>query len=487
MRGIAGWVTHWAQQTPRAVAVITPDGTEIPYVALADRVRSVAALLARRGVTVGNRVVFCGLNRVEQIETLFACAHLGAILVPINNRLTSGEVAHQLTDCRPTVAVAADGFDQLLIEAGATDVIEVESRDWKSARPEEPPGRGRLERDCLLVYTSGTTGVPKGAVITQSGLLFTVLNGMAHEQFTRSSVVVAVLPFFHVGGQNIQVLPCLYAGGTVVILDRFDPARTLELLARYRATHIVMVPAVMDAVIAHPAFAETELGSLTGIACGSSVVPEASITPFLDRDVPAVQVYGATETGPTSIVLAHAESHRIGSCGKAAMHTELRVVDSEGNDLATGLIGEIWLRGPNLFTHYWEQAEATAEVFVDGWYRTGDVGYLDAEGYVFVTGRQREVIVSGGENIYPAEVERILGLHPHVVEVAVVGEPDPRWGEMPVAYLVATAGVDEAAVQSDLLEWCETQLAKFKRPRRWVFRSDLPKTALGKVKKHELT
>lgn len=486
MRGIAGWVAHWAEQTPDAVAVIDPNGTEITYAGLAERVRSVAALLVRRGVTVGNRVAFCGLNRVEQLETLFACAHLGAILVPINNRLTSGEVAHQLSDCRPTVAVAADGFDQLLREAGASDVLTVHSDEWASAGADETVGRGGLERDCLLVYTSGTTGAPKGAVITQSGLLFTVLNGLAHEQFTRSSVVVAVLPFFHVGGQNIQVLPCLYAGGTVVILDRFDPGRTLELIAQHRATHIVMVPAVMDAVIAHPTFAATDLDSLTGVACGSSVIPRSSLSPFLDRGIATVQVYGATETGPTSIVLAHAEAHRIGSCGRAAMHTELRVVDDLGADLAPGLVGEIWLRGPNLFTHYWEQPEATAEAFVDGWYRTGDVGYLDAEGFVFVTGRQREVIMSGGENIYPAEVERILGLHPLVVEVAVVGEPDPRWGEMPVAYLVATGGTDHAEVEADLLEWCETQLAKFKRPRRWVFRSELPKTALGKVKKHEL-
>ena len=168
------------------------------------------------------------------------------------------------------------------------------------------------------------------------------------------------------------------------------------------------------------------------------------------------------------------------------MHTELRVVDDTGADVAVGEAAEIWLRGPNLFTHYWEQPQATAEAFVDGWYRTGDVGYVDDDGFVFVTARQREVIVSGGENIYPAEVERILGAHPLVVEVAVVGEPDPRWGERPVAYLVAAAEADHAEVERDLLEWCETQLARFKRPRRWVFRDELPKTALGKVKKHEL-
>jgi fatty-acyl-CoA synthase len=297
--------------------------------------------------------------------------------------------------------------------------------------------------------------------------------------------VLTVLPMFHVGGLNIQTTPALYVGATVTLTRRFDPAETLDLLARRRPTLFLSVPAVALALSGHARFAETDLSSLRCMATGSSVVPEAVIRPWLARGVPVTQVYGLTESGPTAIALPIADAERkVGSCGKPCLHTEARVVDAAGRDVPDGQPGEIWLRGPNLLREYWANPEATAEALTDEWFHTGDIGHRDGDGYYYVDDRKKDVVISGGENVYPAELESILAECPDIAEAAVVGRSDPHWGEVPVACVVPRPGV--SLTRAQVLELFPARLARYKHPRDVVFLDALPRTVMGKVQKFEL-
>lgn len=485
---VSGWITWWAARAPARPAVIF-GAEQVSYAELDARIRGVAAQLHTMGVTEGDRVAVCCSNRVEMLELVFACAHLGAILVPVNIRLSAPEVRFQLEDCEPSLVLADAARTELIASAGKTpETLDRLASRAHAARPQaralEVAPNGGPDQPLLLVYTSGTTGTPKGAVLLQRSLHYTVLNALAHEGFGSGSIVVSVLPLFHVGGLNIQTIPCLYAGGTVVLAETFDPEGLLALMRRYRPTHLLLVPAAMSALLAAPSLVAPDLASLGALNCGSSLVPEGLIRRFNTLGVRVVQVYGATETGPTAVVLDYADADRVGSCGKPAQHCELRVVDLSGSDAAPGETGELWLRGPNLFSHYWQCPAETGRAFSDGWYMTGDLGHLDEDGFVYISGRRRELIISGGENVYPAEVERVVGEHPSVAQVAVVGRPDPRWGEVPVAFVVPAAG---ASVEVALLdEWCRNRLARYKRPRAWIAVDELPRTSLGKVQKHML-
>ncbi len=497
---LAGWIDHWAQHRPGHPAVVF-EGASVTYRELAGRATALARELVERGVGPGDRVAFCGLNRVEQLEALAACSRLGAVLLPLNNRLTVGELGYQLADAAPALALVTDGFGPTIAEAGGPGLalldLDLDHDVDLGVDPGRDPGpvvgleRGLADgatgdRPALMVYTSGTTGQPKGAVHTDRSLLFTVLNGLAHQDLTAADRVLTVLPLFHVGGLNIQTLPALYAGATVVLQRRFDPTEALELIDRHRPTQTLLVPAVMTALLDHPDLDRADLSSLVGINSGSSVVPEHLIRGFLDRGVPVGQVYGATETGPTAVVLRYEDgAANIGSCGRAALHSELRLVDETGADVGPGGAGELLIRGPHLFDHYHGRPDDTAAAFVDGWYRTGDVGRLDDGGWLRIEDRLGDVLISGGENVYPAEVENALAEHPGIDAVAIIGRPDPRWGEVPVAVVEAADPATAPGIE-ELRDWCQDRLARFKQPREVVVVDRLPRTALGKVTKHVL-
>ena len=494
---------RWAQETPEKPAIVSSGGT-VSYAALERRIGQVQQALYEVGVGVGDRVAVCAVNRVELVELLFGCCRLGAMLFVINNRLTPGEVKDQISDCRPKLILTETAFSSTVTEAvdgvaDAGDVVDLDrfaDQAHNRPNPSETPAGGAVAGDrgaalddgALLVYTSGTTGLPKGAMLTHRSLLYTARNGISHEGFTEESVAVSVLPMFHVGGLNVQLLPCLLAGGTVVLEERFDPARLVDLLVLHQPTHLLLVPAAMQAVLDRVEAADLEVGevmsSLGALNCGSSIVPVELIERFASAGIPVVQVYGATETGPTAIVLPYADADRAGSCGVPAAHTELRVQTPAGESAAPNEVGELLLRGPNLFVGYWENDEATGDAFVDGWYRTGDLGYVDRDGFTYVTGRTKEMIISGGENIYPAEVEQCIERHPGVAAAAVLGQPDERWGETPVAFVVADG--ERAVSESELAQWTRQNLAGYKQPHRWVFVDSFPRTSLGKVQKHHL-
>ena len=498
---LARVITQWARQRPDAVAIHFL-GRDISYAQLDSEITGAAALLHRQGVRHGDRVAFLGFNHPHTIALLFALARIGAMLVPLNFRLVPTEHLFQLSDCSPTLLIHEAGFDDHVAELAAqlpglrTSALE---RDWLAQLAAAPiaasaaggpiadpgPSSGTLADDLLLVYTSGTTGKPKGAVLTQNALLWNCINSIHAHDLSRHDHVLTVLPIFHVGGLNILFLPALYVGATTTLQPRFDPGDFLHDVAHRKPTLTVLVPATLSALNRHPDWPRADLSSLRMINTGSSVIPASLIEPWHARGIPVGQVYGSTETCPIAICLRPEDAYRkLGSAGRAAMHCEIRLVGEDGHDVAPGTVGEIWARGPNIMRAYFGQPEATANAMQDGWYKTGDLARQDQDGYYWVVGRSRDLIISGGENIYPAELETILADCAAIAESAVVGLPDERWGEVPVAVIVPQPG--SAIDAGTVLALFEGRLARFKHPKRVVFVDELPKTALGKVQKAEL-
>ncbi|RAI59373.1 class I adenylate-forming enzyme family protein [Roseicella frigidaeris] len=465
-----------ARRTPEAMALRTPTEA-LTYAALQARIEAMAAMLAAEGVGAGDRVAFLGQNHPAQLVLLFACARLGALQVPLNWRLATPELRFILEDSGARRLLATREMQAAAAAALPADcrLLEAEALPPPAA---PPPAAGGAEDPVLLVYTSGTTGRPKGAILDQRALVFNALNAQRCFALTAADRVLTVLPLFHVGGLNIQTTPALLAGAEVLLPPRFMPEGFFAEVAAARPSLTLLVPSVMQALVAHPGWAAADLASLRAIGAGSSDVPLPLIEAFHARGIPVQQVYGATETSPIAICQSRAAALAApGSIGLPARHTDARVVDAAGREVPTGLPGEIQLRGPNLARGYWRAPEATAAAFRDGWFASGDVGRRDAEGRFWFTDRLKQVIISGGENIYPAEVERVLRGAPGVREGAVCGRPDPRWGEVPVAVVVPGPEFDAAAV----LRHFEGQLARFKHPRAVVTVPALPRTALGKV------
>lgn len=481
---LSGLIATWADHRPDAEA-LSFGSERWDWAGFAAEVqRWVDVLGLDHGVGSGDRVAYLGTNHPSQLFVFFACARLGAALVPLNWRLTPAELGYQLTDCEPVVVVVAEPFRAAVGEAWPTLGLAPPA-PGVAAGVAPPPGRP--SDPMLIVYTSGTTGRPKGAVLDQRAVLANVLNAQFAHDFTPADRVLTVLPLFHVGGLCIQTLPALAAGAAVRLHATFEPGAWLQDVERWRASTSLLVPATMTALQRHPGWADADLSSLRGVMTGSSVVPEAVIRPFHERGVPCGQVYGATETGPTAIALRfeHAEE-RLGSCGKPVPHCELRLVDPDGREVAAaGATGEVAVRGPNVLRGYWRNEEATAGAFLPGgWFLTGDVGRRDADGWWHIVDRRKDVVISGGENIYPAELEAVLADCPDVVEAAVVGRPDARWGEVPVAVVVprSAGALDEPAVRALF----EGRLARFKHPAEVVFVDALPRNVMGKVQKFRL-
>ncbi len=470
------------------------EGQRLSYAAFAARIEQTATALKQEfRVGRGDRVAILSLNRPDYLVLLYACARLGAMLVPLNWRLAVAEQLFILTDAGARLLVLEQASEAVLPElariAPGTAVVGLDFEPPGGTAFETLLARGdgssqnpHTDLSCplLIVYTSGTTGRPKGAVLRQEALFWNGVMSQHMHNMTSDDHVLTVLPFFHVGGLNIQTTPALQLGATVTIHARFVPDTALAAIEQERPTLTVMVPAIIQAVSEHPAWATTDLSSLKSVATGSTIVPPHLIDRFVARGVPVLQVYGSTETCPIAVYTRlGGDLSRAGSTGLAGLCCEAKVIDQAGTEVPAGTSGEIAVRGPNVFCEYWGNADATRDALHDGWYRTGDIGLCDADGYFWVRDRKKNMIISGGENIYPAEVERVLLEHPDVSECAVIGRPDPRWDEVPVAYVIQRSGCRLEA--DELRAHLQAQLARFKVPRDVVFVTDLPRTALGKV------
>jgi fatty-acyl-CoA synthase len=500
---ISGWIAHRSAWEPEKVA-LRFEGREVVNRELEHRVGLIAGGLADKlGVAAGDRVAYLGNNAPELIELLFACARLGAIFVPLNSRMTVDEHQVFLADCEPRCFVVETGFrehaEQCVAVSDSRRVPLTMFGNGAEAMPRADcledlldgarslPGGHHVPRDTpvLMAYTSGSTGRPKGVLLTQEAILFNALNAIAAFQLTADDETLTIAPMSHVGGLNVTTTPALMAGATVTIMREFDAGQTLDAIETNRATLMLATPVPAGAISGHPAWGSTDLSSLRCLLTGSMPMSPAAMRPWFDRDVPVMQGYGLTETCPIATwVPMHEARRKAGSAGRPVLFCEMRVVDGEGRECGVGEPGEVLLRGPNVLEQYWRNQEATEEAFVDGWLRTGDLGHLDEDGYLYIDDRIKDIIIVGGSNVSPTDLESVLGECDRVAEAAVVAGPDPILGEVPVAFIVPFPG--RTIGTGDVLQLFAGRLAAYKHPRRIIFLDSLPRTSLGKVNKGEL-
>lgn len=455
-------------------ARISGPDLDLSYLEFRARVDATAAsLVLDHGLSSGDRVAYLGQNSVALLILMFAAARAGLMLCPMNWRLAKAELAWILSDADPSMifAEAAHAATAQAI-SGAREVLAIDPLPEKGGSElPDPDGTEPL----LLVYTSGTTGRPKGAVLTQGAVLANARLSWDMHDMSPADHVLNVLPMFHVGGLNIQTVPGLLCGARVTLHERFAPDACLTAIREAMPTLMVQVPATLQALMAHRDWGGTDLSCLRAITTGSTDVPVPLIEAVQARDVPVIQIYGATETGPLAIYQRIPDADRIGTIGRAGPGVEVRIVGPEGEDLPDERPGEIWLRSPTLASGYWRGRDP--ETFAGGWFRTGDVAWRDAGGLFWFADRIKNVIISGGENIYPAELERILATLPEIAEASVVAREDTRWGAVPV---VVAARCGEISAEG-VLGAFDGQLARYKHPKDVIFVDALPRNAMGKV------
>lgn len=491
------WTRDRAIATPERTA-IDDRGVIVSYRELEERAFRLAAAFRAAGYGVGDRVATVTGNSADHMVLFFACAKAGLVLVPLSWRLSAREVAEQLELAQPAVLLVEDEFATLAARAldrlgeriptAGLGALGVERAVPVPLRPSR--GEDRAVRDddpLLIVFTSGTLARPKGAVLTHANCFWTNLSLSRTAEITSRDVVLAVLPQFHVGGWNIQPLLAIWMGATIVLERTFDAARVLQLIATRRITTMMGVPAHYQLLAQHPGFDRSDLTSLSHAIVGGAPMPEPLLRVWHGRGVALQQGYGLTEASPNVLCLPdeHASDH-IGSAGKPYPHVEVAIADVRTGDLVEGPAeGELLVAGPGVFAGYFRDPDSTAEVIRGGWLATGDVVQRDADGFYRVVDRLRDLIISGGESIAPAEIESVLRGHPAVADAAVVGVPDATWGERPVAWVVAASG--SALDPEDLRAYCATELARFKIPREFVVVEQIPRTsATNKVMRRVL-
>jgi fatty-acyl-CoA synthase len=491
--GLGSWTARRRRMTPRHVA-IAHGATRRTYAELDDRCRGLAGALRGLGVRRGDRVAYLGPNDPALLETLFATTALGAVFVPFNWRLAEPELAYLAADCGASVLVHAASMAPAAAATAADRSTAVEhlvevGPAFDALAAGDPPGTldeaVALDDPAVIIYTSGTTGRPKGATLSHGNVTWNCVNVLIDTDLAADDVALVCAPLFHVAALDMVSLPTLMKGGTVVLMGQFEPGAVLELIERERVTVMFGVPAMFNAMAQAPEFASTDLSSVRRLLCGGAPVPLATIRTYLDLGIPFLQGYGMTETAPGALFLgAERAADKAGTAGVPSFFTDVRVVGPDGVDVAPGEKGEVVVSGPNVMLGYWNLPDATAEAVHDGWFRSGDVATVDDEGYVTIVDRMKDMIISGGENVYPAEVEDAIYSHPLVAECAVIGVPDERWGEVGRAIVVPRAAAD--LDEQGLLDHLDGRLARYKLPRTVVFADALPRSGAGKVLKGRL-
>ncbi|MFZ3559821.1 acyl-CoA synthetase [Streptomyces sp. BH055] len=485
--GLGSWPARRARKTPHRTALIH-DGTAYSYADLHDRTTRLAHALRAQGVRRGDRVAYLGANHPSYLETLFAAGTLGAVFVPLNTRLSTPELAYQLRDSGAkallytgdrepaeslpaplTIEAAGSGYEDLLASAPSDPIDEAVAGDDL----------------CLIMYTSGTTGRPKGAMLTHANLTWNAVNVLVDHDLIADEVALVSAPLFHTAGLNMLTLPVLLKGGTCVLVASFDPAETFDLIHRHGVTFMFGVPTMFDLLTRQPAWPTADLSTLRILTCGGAPVPPPLIAAYQQRGLTFLQGYGMTEAAPGTLFLdaEHAVS-KAGSAGVPHFFSDVQVVGPDLTPVGVGETGEVVVRGPHVMPGYWGLPTETEAAFSDGWFRTGDAARVDTDGYVTIVDRFKDMIISGGENIYPAEIEAALLAHPDVAECAVIGVPDAKWGEVPRAVVVPAAGATPDP--SDLLASLTPHLARYKIPKSLVLTHELPRTASGKLLKSRL-
>ncbi|MGH3561728.1 MAG: acyl-CoA synthetase [Mycobacterium sp.] len=495
---LGSWIARRAASTPHLPAITFNEHTWT-YRAFADRIDRFAAELAAGGVARGDRVGYLGLNHPDFLVTLFGAARIGAAFVPLNWRLAAAELSYILRDAGVhTLAADAERaavMEPVRAEVGLQRSIALTTvPGWETLGdllagrdPLAAPVHPEPDEVAVIMYTSGTTGRPKGAMLTHANLFWNNVNALLAFDTSQHDVSLVCAPLFHIGGLNVTTLLTLQKGGHIVLMPTFDPGQALALIAEYRITTMFGVPAMFLFMSQLPEFATVDLSSVRFFVCGGAPVPEALIKRYGARGIPFAQGYGLTETAPLALVLRTDEvSVKIGAAGHQVLPlSDVRLVDADNNPVPAGQRGEICVRGPQVMAGYWRNPQATAAVIDEqGWFHTGDIGQADDDGYVWVVDRVKDMVISGGENVYPAEVEDVLYGHPAVAEVAVLGTPHERWGEAVTAVVVLRPGA--SLTLEELRAFARDKLAGYKIPLRLEFVDALPRTQSGKVVKYQL-
>jgi fatty-acyl-CoA synthase len=489
--GASAWLAKraWLHSAREA---LVQDDRDLTYGELDARVTRLANALRGLGVGRMDRVAVLVSNCIEFVDLFFATARIGAMLVPLNWRLAPPELDYQLTDCGARLLFVGEEhaglagklaappksirlgaeYDALLASAPATSIAA--------------EAQARFNDPHLILYTAGTTGHPKGAVLTHANVFWNCLNVSEPVGIGPSDTTISLLPFFHAGGIGLFLIPTLYAGGRVAIMRRFEPEELLLLARRHAVRVIFGVPAIWLELLKRTDFDRSHLPSVEVCMSGGAPHPLAVMEAVAARGFIFLQGYGLTETSPGGTLMPARDWRRkLATAGKPFLHVDLRVVDDGGRPCAPEEIGEVQFHGPNVFAGYWRRPDATAEAFTgDGWFRSGDLGYLDDEGFLTLVDRKKDMVISGGENVYSAEVEDVLFAHPAVAEAAIIGVPDERWGVVVCAIVVLRPGA--RATADELIAYSRARLAKYKAPKYVVFVDALPRNAAGKVLKRQL-
>jgi fatty-acyl-CoA synthase len=492
------WIVHFGRRTPDKPAVIDlGSGRRFTYAQFDARIARLATHLRDRlRIKRGDRVAVLALNTTDTLEVQFACGRLGAVFLPLNTRLTVPELQYIVGDASPSLLIHdAELAEAALTVAGlcrvASSLLLGPEGSYEAAiaasAPLDNPEIVTLDDISTIMYTSGTTGQPKGAIITHGMTFWNCVNLGGPALIMPSSVLLTVLPLFHTGGLNCYTNPVLHAGGTVLIMRAFDPGLALQLISdpSYRINVFFGVPSIYQFMAQHASFSSADFSRLIIGGVGGAPMPVPLLKAWEARGVALQQGYGMTETSPAVLTLDRDDAVRkAGSSGKPVLHTEVRIVRPDGSDAGAGELGELWVRGPNVTPGYWNRPDANASSFTDGWLHTGDAARIDDEGFYTIVDRWKDMYISGGENVYPAEVENVLHQLGAIAEAAVIGVPNAQWGESGMAVIAVKPG--HAITEAEIHAHCAANLARFKCPALIQFVAALPRNATGKIHKPTL-
>ncbi|RDW20197.1 o-succinylbenzoate--CoA ligase [Oceanobacillus arenosus] len=489
MEQIAYWIHKRAYITPNRTALTT---VEKPYTyqMLSLEVNNMAAFLQDEcHLKKGDRVAILSQNRAEYMVAYFAIAQLGLVAVPLNIRLTAIELGFQIND---------SGAKTILFEVETVELYREVCKYTNFANAyqleeiEKPAVKDLIhvpidaKNDAFIIcYTSGTTGRTKGAVLTQENMFWNAINCQYALDITSTDKVIVLLPLFHIGGIGLFAFPTLLAGGTVILPNKFEPGKAIDIIEEHEVTIVMGVPTIHEAIRRHPSFDTANFQAVRWFYSGGAPCPKELINKYLEQGLPFGQGMGMTETAPTIFMLSREDyKNKVGSIGKPAMFCDIKIVDQAGNPVKKGEIGELLIKGPNVMKEYWGLPDKTKEAIRDGWFHSGDLMREDEDGFIYVAGRKKDMIISGGENIYPLEVEQVLSELLEINEVAVIGIADEQWGEIPVAYLSFNNGSTKS--EREIKTYCQKRLAKYKIPKNVVILDELPKNATGKIDKSRI-
>lgn len=484
------WLAKWNLYSPDNIALVDYENDRtFTYRDFYKISNGLIPFLTTQNIQQGDRVAILDTNKVETIFLFFALQRMGAILVPINFRFSKEETEFVLKDSGASIFFYGDDFTELAEKISFDKKLNTNEliKECLSAKTSsvEFPFKGEYDQPCKILYTSGTTGFPKGVVVTPKILFWNSINTNLSLNISSRDCMVSFLPLFHTGGWNVLLTPFIHHGAKTIFLSKFDSTAILKVCEQQKVTVLFGVPTTLAMMAKDELFEKVELGSVRFAIVGGEAMPLKLIETWHKRSVAIRQGFGLTECGPNCFSLSEKDAEtKIGSVGRPNFYVQTRIVDENNNDVSKGEIGELLLKGPMCMTHYWENEDATRESFTDGWLKTGDLVKKDEDDYFYIVGRKKEMYISGGENIYPAEVEKALNSHPFVDEVAVVAMPDEKWGEVGKAFIALKQ--DKSISPEELIAFCDEKLAKFKIPKEFEFLKELPKGSTGKILKRQL-